>query len=156
MIKNIQLFVMDVDGVLTDGSIAYDSHGGEIKVFNARDGLGLKQLAKSGIDLAIISGRSSKALEYRAQELHIEHLYMAISDKLSVLTELSNRLSIPMEAIAYIGDDLPDLPCLKAVGYPMAVSNADPTLKTVASLVTTQHGGRGAVREACDWILNNE
>jgi len=151
----IKLLVMDVDGVLTNGTISYTASGEEIKHFNVRDGYGIKQLHNAGIKTAIITGRVSPAVAYRAKELNIDKVYMGIEDKLSTLQQLSEELNIPYDNMAYVGDDLPDLEAMQAVKCPITVSNGDEQLKSMALWVTQKPGGEGALREVCDWILDD-
>ena len=153
---NITLLVMDADGVLTDGAITYNALGEEIKSFHVRDGYGLKMLHLAGIRTAIISGRKSEALRHRASELNIDYLYMGINDKLPVLKKLSTELGIPLNQVAYVGDDIPDLQAMLAVAFPITVANGDARLKKIALWVTEKNGGQGAVREICDWILEHD
>jgi 3-deoxy-D-manno-octulosonate 8-phosphate phosphatase (KDO 8-P phosphatase) len=153
MKADIRLFVMDVDGVLTNGSIIMNPSGEEIKAFHVRDGYGIKMLHEAGISTAIISGRQSAALAHRAKELQVSHLYMGVADKLSILKKISNDTQVSLEHIAYVGDDIPDLECMMAVAYPITVANGDDRLKKIALWVTKNNGGEGAVREICEWIL---
>ena len=153
MKADIRLFVMDVDGVLTNGSIIMNPSGEEIKAFHVRDGYGIKMLHEAGISTAIISGRQSAALAHRAKELQVAHVYMGVADKLSILKKISNDTQVSLEHIAYVGDDIPDLECMMAVAYPITVANGDDRLKKIALWVTKNNGGEGAVREICEWIL---
>lgn len=150
---HIQLAVFDVDGVMTDGRLLYSSAGEEIKAFNVRDGLGIKLLQKHGIETAIITGRSSPLLERRANELGIAHLIQGREDKLIALQELRDTLNIDLQHIAYIGDDLPDLPAICAAGFGATVANGDAWVKQNADWVTQKRGGEGAAREFCEYIL---
>jgi 3-deoxy-D-manno-octulosonate 8-phosphate phosphatase (KDO 8-P phosphatase) len=155
MPHNIKLLVMDVDGVMTGGTISYLPNGEEIKHFNVRDGYGIKQLHEAGIKTAIITGRDSTAVSHRAKDLNIHKVFMGIQDKLSTLKALTKEMDIPFEQVAYVGDDLPDLEAMQAVGFPITVKNGDIKLKEMASWITEKKGGDGAVREVCDWILEN-
>lgn len=144
----ITLLALDVDGVLTDGSILLDDHATETKRFNVRDGFGLRLWARLGFRSAIITGRSGAALQHRAKELGISDLIQGSQNKADSLAALTQRTGIPPEHIAFLGDDWPDLPILRRVGYPMAVADADTEVLKLAAFVTTRPGGRGAVREA--------
>ncbi|AJI95729.1 3-deoxy-D-manno-octulosonate 8-phosphate phosphatase [Yersinia ruckeri] len=149
----IRLLICDVDGVMSDGLIFMGNNGEELKSFNVRDGYGIRCLITSGIEVAIITGRSAKLLEDRAKTLGITHLYQGQSDKLLAYRELLSSLSCQPEEVAYIGDDLIDWPVMAQVGLSVAVADAHPILLPKAHYVTRIHGGRGAVRELCDLIL---
>ncbi len=149
----VKMIVLDVDGVLTDGGIIYASGGEEIKVFNVKDGLGLVQAVDSGLVTVIITGRESPAVARRAQELKITHLFQGVSDKLAILQKLCQELSISLDEVAYIGDDIPDLSVLQNVGLACCPNDAVPEVLAVCHFVTRRDGGRGAVREITDFIL---
>lgn len=149
----VELLALDVDGVLTDGRLWLGDDGAEYKSFHVRDGYGLVALARAGVTLAVISGRRSSAVDRRMAELGIVHVHQGISDKPAVLTELLGRTGITAERAAFVGDDEPDLPVMRMVGLPIAVADAHPLARAAAAWVTTLPGGRGAVREACDLIL---
>jgi len=149
----IRLLVLDVDGVLTDGRLYFGSRGEALKVFHAHDGLGLVELQRAGIAVAVISGRRSAAVATRCRELGIRHLHQGVTDKLTLLRDLCRRLAVPLSACAGVGDDLPDLPVLDAVGLSFAVRNAQPAVRRAARFVTRLEGGAGAVREVCDAVL---
>lgn len=151
--KPIKLLILDVDGVLTNGMLYYDNQGVEIKGFHIHDGLGIKLLQKAGIPVAIISGRKSAAVEMRVKQLNIEHFYLGNEDKLPAYTELKQKLNLSDAQIAFMGDDLPDLPLLKRVGLSITVPQAPVIIREYADLITTLNGGKGAVREACETIL---
>lgn len=144
---------MDCDGVLTDGRIILLPDGQEIKAFNAQDGHGLKLMPRAGIRTGVITGRKSGALEQRASEIGIEFLYQNSKDKLASFKELLAEHGFDPETVAFIGDDLPDLPVMNRVGFSIAVVNAVADLKAAAHYVTTAHGGNGAVREVVELIL---
>lgn len=154
--KDVKLLILDVDGVLTDGSIILDSNSNEIKAFHVRDGHGIKMLQKAGVEVAIITGRQSKVVEIRAQELGITELFQGRNEKVLALERLREKFGLSYEEIAYIGDDIVDIPVLKRVGFPIAVKDADGEAKTHAVLITKNCGGRGAVREVCDLILKSK
>lgn len=151
--EKIELVIFDVDGIMSDGKITYTNDGIEIKSFNVKDGLGIKLLHKSGIKTAIITGRKSKIVALRAKELGIQHLLQQRDDKLSASLELSQELGIPPEHIAFMGDDLPDLSAIKHLGLGITVANAHEFVKQHADYVCKANGGDGAVREACEYIL---
>lgn len=149
----IRLLICDVDGVLSDGLIYMGNNGEELKAFNVRDGYGIRCLLTSGIEVGIITGRSSALVADRAATLGITHLYQGQSDKLIAYEELLSRLNLQPEEIAYIGDDLIDWPVMSRVGLSVAVADAHPLLLAKAHYITRIHGGKGAVRELCDLIL---
>lgn len=152
-LKRIKLLLLDVDGVLTDGSIIYNDSGAETKVFNVKDGLGIKMLMKAGIQVGIVTGRTSKALYHRCNNLGISLIFDGVRDKPSVLELISERTGLPAEDIAFVGDDLIDLPLLKQVGLSIAVADAHETVIENVDMVTSKKGGAGAVREVCEAIL---
>ena len=149
----VRLLVLDVDGVLTDGQIHYDADGREAKVFNVRDGYGIKQVAAMGVTVAVISGRKSRPVEVRTAELGIEHVRLGQSDKLIALREITERLKIPFDEVACMGDDLPDRPIMEVAGLGIAVADAHPVIVEIADWCTRLGGGRGAVREVCDLLI---
>ena len=151
---DIRLLVMDVDGVLTDGSLPFDAQGGECKVFHVRDGYGIRRIIDAGIEVALISGRKSIPVKKRADELGIRHVFLGIKEKLATLKQLAEKLGISLDSIAYVGDDVPDLACMQAAGLGIAVADAHPDLDAVADWHTHLGGGQGAVREVCDLLLS--
>jgi 3-deoxy-D-manno-octulosonate 8-phosphate phosphatase (KDO 8-P phosphatase) len=153
-LRRVQMLVLDVDGVLTDGRLFYGARGEVLKAFNVKDGHGIRQVAAAGITVAIISGRRSAAVARRARELGIRHVTQGASDKLEALTKLANARSIALEYCACVGDDTPDAPILQAAGLAIAVADAHADALAHADLVTTRAGGHGAVREVCDWLLD--
>jgi len=155
-LKNIKLLILDVDGVLTDGKIYISDDGIESKSFNVQDGLGLKLLLANSIELAIITGRKSNATVKRMKELGIKHTYYKIKDKTKPFNALKKKLRLKDENIAYMGDDLPDLPIIQQVGFGVAVANAVLKVRRAADYVTKAKGGDGAVREVCEIILNSK
>ncbi|SDT99344.1 KdsC family phosphatase [Desulfobacula phenolica] len=152
-LANIDLLLLDVDGVLTDGSITYSDSGEQIKSFHSRDGLGLRLLMDAGIGVGIITGRKSKALEYRCENLGITLLFDGIKDKSKALDTITARTGTAPEKIAFVGDDLIDLPVMKRVGLSFCVPEAPEEVKIHSDIITIQKGGQGAVREICDNIL---
>jgi 3-deoxy-D-manno-octulosonate 8-phosphate phosphatase (KDO 8-P phosphatase) len=151
--KEIRLLVLDVDGVLTDGSIYYGNSGEELKAFNIQDGLGIKLLQGAGIEVAIITGRSSRLLSRRTDELGIDRVIQGREDKLTALNELLTDKAYKLDEIAYMGDDLPDLAVIRRVGLGMTVANASPSVAEHARWQSKRAGGHGAVREAAEFIL---
>ncbi len=149
----IKILVLEVDGVLTDGRLYYAADGEALKVFHVRDGHGIKSLLSAGIEIAIISGRSSTALERRARELGIRHICQGIEDKGVALANLLHELGFSAAQAACLVDDTPDLPMMHIVGLPVAVADAHPKVLAAAKLVTRLPGGAGAVRELADQIL---
>jgi len=152
--KTIKLAIFDVDGVMTDGRLYFLADGSEFKTFNTLDGHGIKMLIASGVLTAIISGRTTPAVERRANNLGIQHVYQGREDKLAVLEELLAELGLDYSQVAYLGDDLPDLPVIRRVGLGMAVANAHSFVRQHAHGVTSARGGEGAVREFCELILD--
>jgi 3-deoxy-D-manno-octulosonate 8-phosphate phosphatase (KDO 8-P phosphatase) len=144
---------MDVDGVLSDAGITYGSGGQEIKRFFVRDGQGLYLAKLAGIKLAVITVRESEAVFRRCNELNVDYLFQGIDDKWSILQRIMNEVGIDPEEIAYIGDDLVDIPVMEKVGFPVAVGDAVQEVKEVAKHVTQKKGGNGAVRETVEYIL---
>lgn len=154
--QKIKLLLLDVDGVLTDGSIAYTEDRTETKVFNVKDGLGIKMLHQSDINTGIITGRSSSALLRRCRELGIDLVFDNVGDKAEVLDQIMEETGLASEEIAFIGDDLPDLPILRKVGLGIAVADAHALIREQADMTTKNKGGHGAVREVCEAILNSK
>jgi 3-deoxy-D-manno-octulosonate 8-phosphate phosphatase (KDO 8-P phosphatase) len=152
-IKKIKLLILDVDGVMTDGRIVYDSEGRELRFFDAQDGTGIRLLYSAGIKTIWATLLPSKAIERRAKELLVEKVYQGIVPKTKVLDDVLSKTDISTEEICYVGDDLVDLCIMKVVGFPAAPANARQEVKDVANYVTQQKGGKGAVREISDLIL---
>jgi 3-deoxy-D-manno-octulosonate 8-phosphate phosphatase (KDO 8-P phosphatase) len=149
----IELLLLDVDGVLTDGSVIYADDGTELKRFHVRDGSGLKLWRMAGKRVAIVSGRKSVAVERRAAELGILPVLQGRDDKLTALAEILTATGLSAAQVCAIGDDLPDVPVLRQCGLGVAVADACAETRAAASYVTTVPGGRGAVREAIEWLL---
>ncbi len=152
-IKPLRLVVFDVDGVLTDGGLYLSDSGEEFKRFNSLDGHGLKMLRNSGVQLAIITGRTSKCVELRAKNLGIAHLYQGVEDKLAAMQALLSELQLPPEAAAFMGDDVVDLPVMRRVGVALSVPDAPQIVRSHAHYVSQRDAGHGAVREVCELIL---
>jgi 3-deoxy-D-manno-octulosonate 8-phosphate phosphatase (KDO 8-P phosphatase) len=152
-LKKIKLLLLDVDGVMTDGRITYDSAGGETKAFDVKDGHGLKLVQRAGIQVGIITGRQSSIVARRAAELGIELVYQGAKDKSLPFREILEKLALLPEEVAYVGDDVVDLPIMRQVGFAVTVADAVDDVKPYAHMVTKRCGGRGAVREVCDFLL---
>ena len=152
----IKALIMDVDGVLTDGRIIIDSNGVESKQFDVRDGHGLKMLARSGVSLALLTGRRSPVVGYRAAELGIDIVFQRCHDKLKAFRQICRRLGLNDHEIAYIGDDVVDISVLLKVGFAATVADADPELVAVVDWQSSRPGGRGAVRELCQLIMQTQ
>ncbi|PLX90415.1 MAG: phenylphosphate carboxylase subunit delta [Desulfuromonas sp.] len=152
-LTGIKLLLLDVDGVLTDGRITYDNQGNELKSFDVKDGHGLKLLQRAGIEVGIITGRQSDLVARRAAELGIDILYQGALRKLDPYLEILQHTGLRDEQVAYVGDDLVDLPLLRRVGFSATVCDAHPEVLPVVDYVTRLPGGRGAVREICDLLI---
>ena len=152
--RAIRLAIFDVDGVLTDGGLYYSDSGEETKVFDVRDGQGMRSLQLSGVELAIITSRKSGCVARRAENLGIELLFQGIENKLSAFQELTASLGLEARHCAYMGDDWVDLPVLTRCGLALSVPEAPAVVRSRAHYVTTAGGGRGAAREACELIMH--
>ncbi|MFT5484333.1 MAG: 3-deoxy-D-manno-octulosonate 8-phosphate phosphatase (KDO 8-P phosphatase) [Halieaceae bacterium] len=153
---DIKILALDVDGILSDGKLYMSNAGEEIKTFNVRDGLGLKLLQSSGVAVAIITGRRSQIVANRAKELGIEHVIQGQQDKLKALSALCDSMSLSLASAAYMGDDLPDLSAIEACRLGMTVADAHPMVIQGADWVSERIGGNGAVRDACELIMNSQ
>lgn len=154
-LADIQMLVIDVDGVLTDGTILINSDGSDSKFFNVVDGHGIRMWQRAGLKVVFLSGRSSKSTKYRAEQLGIDYVFEDCQDKLATLKQLLEKLPLSPNRVAYVGDDLLDLPPISYVGFGVAVANAVDEVKNMADYVTTRRGGNGAVREVIEYILKN-
>ncbi len=152
----IQLVIFDIDGVLTDGSLFLGDDGQQYKAFNSKDGHGLKMLQQSGTPVAIITAKQSNVVKIRMDELGVKHVYQGQIHKVDALEKIMDDLSVKPEHIAYVGDDVIDLPVMVRVGLPIAVADAHNFVKRHALWVTTHKGGRGAAREVCEAILQGQ
>jgi 3-deoxy-D-manno-octulosonate 8-phosphate phosphatase (KDO 8-P phosphatase) len=152
-LARIELLILDVDGVLTDGRLYFSARGETLKVFHVRDGHGIKLLMGAGIAVAALSGRRSDAVAARMRELRVPHVVQACSDKVTALRRLTERLDIDPLNCACIVDDTPDLPLMSAVGMAGAVADAHPVVLSAAHWISKANGGQGAVRELCDALL---
>ena len=154
-LANIRLLVLDVDGVMTDGSIHIDDRGVETKRFHVRDGTAIRMWMKLGGHVAIITGRGGMAVRHRADELGVVHVAQESGDKAQSLRGILSELRLSASQAAILGDDVPDLPMLRIAGYPMAVSDATDEVKAVAKFITSARGGHAAVREAVEHLLKS-
>ena len=152
--RAVRLLVLDVDGVLTDGTLYYSASGEELKAFNIQDGLGIKMLQANGVEVAILTGRASRALELRAENLGIRHVRQGVEHKLAAYAELLRLLELEQSQAACMGDDLPDLPVFRRCALAATVPEAPQAVRAHAHYVTQRAGGRGAVRELCELILD--
>ncbi|MBI3902498.1 MAG: HAD family hydrolase [Nitrosomonadales bacterium] len=152
--NSIRLIAFDVDGIMTDGGLFLSDSGEEFKRFNSLDGHGLKMLKASGVELAIITGRTSRCVELRAQNLGITYLYQGVHDKLNTMQTLLDKLQLAPEQAAFMGDDVVDLPAMLRVGLALTVPEAPQTVRDRAHYVTQRNGGHGAVREVCELIMS--
>ena len=148
----IKLALFDVDGVLTDGRLYIGPGGKEFKAVSVKDGHGLKQLQRSGVQLGVISGRPSEAMAYRLEELGFDHVFLHIEDKLPVFEQLLDKLGLSPQQCSFMGDDEPDLPLMNLAGLALAPADAMPAVLEAADWTSTLPAGHGAVREACDWL----
>jgi len=154
--QQIKLLVCDVDGVFSDGRIYLGNDGEELKAFHTKDGFGIKALGASGVDVAIITGRNSAIVANRMKALNVAHIIQGQEDKLPALITLIKQLGLEINQVAYIGDDVPDLTCIEAVGLGIAVSDAHPLVLRGSDYTTFTRGGFGAVRETCDLIMQSQ
>ena len=152
-LKRVRLLILDVDGVLTDGSITYNDNGAEAKVFNVKDGLGLRLLMNAGINVCIVTGRTSKALRHRCRDLGIDHVFEGVREKDALLDSILEQAGVSVDEIAFVGDDLVDLPLMRKIGLAIAVADAHEAVLDNVAMVTSATGGSGAVREVCEAIL---
>ena len=150
---NIKLVVFDVDGVLTDGKLILGENGNEYKCFHVRDGQGLVMLMKTECKVAVITARSSKIVAERMESLGVKYIFQGEENKGKTLTKLINKLGMTFADVAYVGDDVIDLPAMKKVSLPIAVADAHPEVKKLAKFITQNNGGQGAVREICELIM---
>lgn len=154
-LADIQMLAMDVDGVLTDGTLVINSDGSESKFFNSLDGHGIRMWQRAGLKVALVSGRASEPTRRRAEQLEIEYVFQDCHNKLPVFKGFLEQIGLSPEEVAYIGDDLTDLPIIRYVGFGVGVANAVDEVKQYADYVTTRAGGSGAVREVIEYILKN-
>jgi 3-deoxy-D-manno-octulosonate 8-phosphate phosphatase (KDO 8-P phosphatase) len=155
-IRRVKLLILDVDGVLTDGRIIYDSKGRDSKFFDVHDGLGVYLLKRAGIKTILITAKGSKTIKHRAKDMKVEEFYEDIFPKTRILEKILKKHKIAKDEICFIGDDLVDLSIMKAVGFPVAVANASDDIKNAAQYISCKSGGRGAVREIAELILKTQ
>jgi 3-deoxy-D-manno-octulosonate 8-phosphate phosphatase (KDO 8-P phosphatase) len=151
--RKIELVIFDVDGVMTDGSLFMGDDGQEYKAFNSLDGHGMRMLQEGGINAAVITGRQSKVVEHRMHDLGISRVYQGYRDKIPAFEALMKDVGLTTEQVAYVGDDVVDLPIMTRVGFAIAVQDAHPYVKKHAHWITQNNGGQGAVRDVCELIL---
>ncbi len=154
--RQVSLLIVDIDGVLTDAGLQFDNRGEEYKTFSSLDGHGIRMLLESGIEIAVITGRQSKIIEHRMGDLGVRLIYQGHRDKRPAFEQLLQDTGLAADQIAYIGDDLPDLPVMRRVGFAVAAQNAHAFVKQHCDLVTSASGGHGAVRELTDFILHSQ
>ncbi|KPK97068.1 MAG: hypothetical protein AMJ95_11110 [Omnitrophica WOR_2 bacterium SM23_72] len=154
--SKIKLLLLDVDGVLTDGRIIYDSRGRDMKFFDVHDGFGVYILRKVGIKTVLITAKSSRSIRPRARDMRVEEVFANITPKSLVLDKILKKYKVDIHEVCFVGDDLVDLCLMKRVGFPVAVFNAAPEIKQAASYITMRSGGRGAVREVAELILKSQ
>jgi 3-deoxy-D-manno-octulosonate 8-phosphate phosphatase (KDO 8-P phosphatase) len=152
-LKNIKMLILDVDGVMTDGRVIMDDSGREIKHFDVRDGHGIKLIARYGIKVVLLTGRQSEVVLHRAHDLGIKEIYQKVFNKKEVFVKILRKNKLDAAEAAFIGDDIIDIPVLKAAGFSAAVADALDVVKKSVDYVTQNKGGRGAVREVCEMIL---
>jgi len=154
-LADIEMLAMDVDGVLTDGTLVIHADGSESKFFNSLDGHGIRMWQRAGLKVALLSGRASEPTKHRAEQLQIEYVFQDCHHKLPVFEKFLKQLGLSPDRVAYIADDLTDLPVIRYVGFAVAVANAVDEVKQYADYVTVRSGGNGAVREVIEYILKN-
>lgn len=152
----IKLLICDVDGVMTDGGLYFGDNGLEYKAFHSRDGLGIKMLQRSGIPLAVITARTSDVVKHRMKNLNINLVFQGQLDKIQAFESLCQKLQLNASQIAYVGDDLVDLPVMKKVGLSIAVADAHDRVKQQANWITRHKGGHGAVRDVCELLMESQ
>ena len=151
--SQVRLLILDVDGVLTDGGLQFDNRGEEYKTFNSLDGHGIRMALDAGLEVSVITGRDSAIVRHRMRDLGVERLYQGCRDKREAFDDLLRQTGLEAVQCAYVGDDLPDLPIMRRVGFAVAVQNAHEFVRHNCDWVTTRPGGKGAVREVVDFIL---
>ena len=154
--KNIKLLMLDVDGVLTDGRIIYDSAGRDAKFFDVHDGMGVYLLKKCGIPTVLITAKGSRAIRPRARDMRVAEVLSDVSPKTKALGKILKKYKVTPDQVCFVGDDLVDLGLMKRVGFPIAVFNACPEIKQAAAYITLRYGGRGAVREVAELLLKTQ
>ena len=153
-LASLRLLSLDTDGVLNDGGLYYNDAGDELRKFNVKDGMGIQMLRRIGVEVVIITASAAPAIAQRGHRLGLEYVCLEVTDKLEALGKLCDKLGIDLDLVAHMGDDLNDLPVLKAVGCPLSVNDAIAAARDAALYVTKKNGGAGAVREVCDLIIS--
>lgn len=151
--KKIKMFLTDCDGCLTDGGMYYSENGDELKKFNTKDGMGLSNIRNKGVVIGIITGENTKIVERRAEKLHINELHQGVTDKLSVVRELAKKYHVSLEEVAYVGDDVNDIPVMEQVGFPCTVNDANSKVKELAAYISSYNGGDGAIRDIIEHLF---
>lgn len=151
--KKIKMFLTDCDGCLTDGGMYYSENGDELKKFNTKDGMGLSNIRNKGVATGIITGENTKIVERRAEKLHINELHQGVTDKLSVVRELAKKYHVSLEEVAYVGDDVNDIPVMEQVGFPCTVNDANSKVKELATYISSYNGGDGAIRDIIEHLF---
>ena len=151
--KKIKMFLTDCDGCLTDGGMYYSENGDELKKFNTKDGMGLSNIRNKGVVTGIITGENTKIVERRAEKLHINELHQGVTDKLSVVRELAKKYHVSLEEVAYVGDDVNDIPVMEQVGFPCTVNDANSKVKELATYISSYNGGDGAIRDIIEHLF---
>lgn len=151
--KKIKMFLTDCDGCLTDGGMYYSENGDELKKFNTKDGMGLSNIRNKGVVTGIITGENTKIVERRAEKLHINELHQGVTDKLSVVRELAKKYHVSLEEVAYVGDDVNDIPVMEQVGFPCTVNDANSKVKELATYISSYNGGYGAIRDIIEHLF---
>ncbi len=154
--RKIKILLLDVDGVLTDGRIIYDSKGRDSKFFDVHDGMGVYALNRAGVKTIIVTAKGSRAIKPRARDMRVAEVFADVSPKSAILDKILKKYKVTKEEVCFVGDDLVDLGLMKIVGLPIAVFNACPEIKQASSYITIRHGGRGAVREIAELILKSQ
>jgi 3-deoxy-D-manno-octulosonate 8-phosphate phosphatase (KDO 8-P phosphatase) len=155
-VKRVKVLLLDVDGVLTDGRIIYDSGGRDLKFFNVHDGMGVYLLKKAGIPTLLITAKGSRAIKPRARDMRVDAVFENISPKTRVLEKILKKYKINKEELCFVADDIVDLGLMRQVGLPIAVANGCMEIKKAATYITSREGGKGAVREVAELILKTQ
>lgn len=154
--EKIKILLLDVDGVLTDGRIIYDSRGRDMKLFDVHDGLGVHVLHRAGIKTILVTAKGSRAIKPRAKDMRVEEVIENVFPKCVVLDKIIKKYKVDISEVCFVGDDLVDLSVMKKVGFAIAVFNACPEIKQIADYITIREGGRGAVREVAELLLKSQ
>lgn len=154
--SKIKLLVFDIDGVMTDGSITYDENGVEYKTFNAKDGHGLAKMVRNGFMTAVITGRKNGTVDRRAVDLRFTEVYQGVKNKLPILEGIMQKYELTFDEVAYMGDDEPDIPILEKVAISACPADAVDNVKKICNFISSKDGGKGAVRELCDFVYDNK